>query len=437
MSTKLKLSDLRAPRVGAVYSDGEVRRLRYRARPGGIFAEFLYKAQDGKWRSIPCGRAPTGEAEVEEAINDYMEEAIEASGVDDYGTPLYTGGTITVGSLVHAIREKARAVRREITSGADPRRGDALGPALEAYGRDLRRRKVVKAAEVLSLLRRELLAPFGESTPLASLTRPALVQRFRAVEESGRPGAARELRSRTNVFLGWCVNEGLLQANPLAGYRAPRRTRAERVDDEEHGRALADWELPILWAAADRAGGSLGAYLKLRLLCGQRRSETAAMRWQDISLERGVWLIPARVGKTRPLPVPLPPLVQHLLAAQQPDPKKRTGLVLPGRGCVVMSGWSKTLRPVYADTAEAGMPDWMPGDLRKTMRSGLSDLGVPAAVSELMLAHGPRDELMRRYDRSQRWPERCEAAESWAEHVRELVNGGGNVVPLTAARGAA
>jgi integrase len=435
MSTKLTLAALRAPRLGAVYSDPEVRHLRYRVRTGGTYAEFLYKAQDGKWRAIPCGRAPTGEAEVEEAIRDYEDAQIEAADLDDDGRPLYTGGSYSVGALVHTIREKARAVRRELASGADPRRGDALAPALTAYGRDLERRRVVKRGEVLSLLRRELLAPCGEATPLSALTRPALVKRFREVEDSGRPGTARELRNRTNVFLGWCVNEGLLPANPLAGYREPRRTRAERVDHEEHGRALAEWELPLLWQAASAVGGSLGTYLKLRLLCGQRRSETAHMRWQDVSLERGVWLIPARVGKTRPLPVPLPALAREVLAALQPDDSRRTGLVLPGRGGVLMSGWSKTLKPIYAETAEAGMPPWMPGDLRKTMRSGLSDLGVPDKVAELMLAHGPRDELVRRYDRAELWAERCEAAEKWSEYVRQAVDTNG--LPVAATRGAA
>jgi integrase len=307
---------------------------------------------------------------------------------------------------------------KALTAAQEAAQERLLAAALTGYEKSLHKRRVVKAGEVMSLLRRELLEPLG-NVPLESITRAALVKRMEDIEGSGRPGTARELRSRAAVFLGWCVNRGLLYASPLAGYRVERKTRAESVEDEEHGRALEDAELPVLWQAASAAKGQLGAYLLVRLLCGQRRSETVSMRWRDIDWAAGVWQIPPVAGKTRPLPVPLPRLVRVILRAQ---PRRHERVFFAHVEDPKNIGWSKVLKPVYAETAAAGMAPWMPGDLRKTFRTGLEDaLGVPEKVCELMVGHGPKDELERIYSRAKRWPERVRAARRWALHVCKVL----------------
>ena len=335
---KLTLSALLSPRPGACLPDPAVEGLRYRVRAGGrTYAELLYKGADGRWTSIALGRVN---------VQDRLEDLLDAAHPFDERPP-----QPSLADVLEPLRALAKDKRRELRAGKDPRRADSLAPALAAYERDLERRQVVKRGEVLSLLRRELLAPFGDNTPLDALTHAKLVQRFRAVEEmpasgfpSGLPGAARELRTRTNVFLAWAKDEGLMAVNVLAGSRRQRRTRAERL--EAHGRALADWELPLFWRACEQNKPPLGAYLQLRLLCGQRRSETAAMLWQDVDLAAGVWTVPAAGQKSAKVHhVPLPRLAREILARQQPDPRKLSGLVFPGRGGVAMSGWSKTLQP--------------------------------------------------------------------------------------------
>ena len=296
----------------------------------------------------------------------------------------------------------------------DPQAVDdrTLRPALERYEHFLKRRQVVKQGEVLSLLRRELLTPLGD-VPLRQLTRAELVKRIRAIEGSGRPGTARELRTRAGVFLGWCVDEGLLPGNPLAGWRRPRATRAERI--ERPGRAFVNAELASFWSAAEGAGRPFGPYLLMLLLTGQRRTETAMMQWQDVDLKAGVWTIPAAVTKSgRAHRVPLPALCRWLLGRLEPKPR---GLVFAGRGGRPLIGWSKRLLPVYKATAAAGMAQWTLHDLRRTMRSGLSALGVDPTVSELLLNHALSGELAQRYDRAERWTQRQSAARRWALHV--------------------
>ena len=77
-----------------------------------------------------------------------------------------------------------------------------------------------------------------------------------------------------------------------------------------------------------------------------------------------------------------------------------------------MSGFTKMLDKLEA---EAGVAFTL-HDLRRTMRSGLTELGVDDTTAEMMLAH-QRDELERIYDKNDRWSARVLAARRWAVHV--------------------
>jgi integrase len=326
------------------------------------------------------------------------------------------------------IIEAISIVRGRLAKGEDPagekkaetkRERARLEPALDAYESDLERRHVVKRGEVMSLLRRELSRPLG-NVDLAELTRNDLVKRIAAVDASGRPGAAQELRKVAAVFLGWCADHGLITASPLAGWRRQRKTKAQRL--ERPGRALHDWELPALWQAAEKEGWPFGPYLQMLLLCGQRRTETALMKWSDVDLEAGVWTVPAEVTKSgRAHRVPLPAQAVAILDAL---PRlARRDFVFPGRRGP-MTGWSKRLPTVYKATTAAGVAPWTLHDLRRTMRTGLGRLGVDRIISELLLNHAISDELTAIYDRAEYWRQRVEAAARWASHVTGLLGGG-------------
>jgi integrase len=337
------------------------------------------------------------------------------------------------------IGEAIEIVRGRLAKGEDPsgekkdeakRERARLELALDAYEADLERRKVVKRGEVMSLLRRELLGPLGNAD-LASLTRNDFVKRIREVDASGRPGAAKELKTRAGVFLSWCVDHGLITASPLAGWRQQRRTRAERL--EKPGRALADWELPELWRAADAQAWPFGAWLKLLLLLGQRRTETSLMAWSDIDLDQGVWTVPAAITKSgRPHKIPLPSPAVAILRTHKRAAK--SDLVFPGRRNAPMTGWSKRLPRLYKLTAAAGTAPWTPHDLRRTVRTGLGRLGVDRVVAELLIDHAISDDLAAIYDRGDYWHLRVEAAERWARHVMGTIEATDKVVQLPVAR---
>src|SRR4051794_20237112 len=275
------------------------------------------------------------------------------------------------------------------------------------------------------MLRRELLRPFGD-VDMATLGRAALVERIETIEREGRRGKAKDFRAKAGTFLNWAASSGLIPANPLAGWRRPRRTRAERL--ARPGRALSDAELIILCRAiADMPDPFMRGYLYTLLFTGQRRTETAVMRRRDLSSDAAgsivEWTIPAEVTKAGwahrvPMPSRLAAIVADLprLAA--------TELVFPGRGGKPMSGWGQRLAPLQKATAQAGLESWTLHDLRRTVRTGLGRLGVEPEIAELMLNHAPRDELASIYDRGDYWTRRREAADRWAQHVVEKVEHG-------------
>ena len=322
-----------------------------------------------------------------------------------------------------AARKAARMESGKVAAGRDPaaekaegRRRERAGvkAALDAYEKDLVRRRIVKVAEIMSLLRRELLDRIG-NIDLAGLDRQVLVGRIVAIEDGGQRGKAHDFRAKLAVFLNWATNHGLIPASPLGGYRNPRRTRAERL--EHTGRALADVELEPLWRAIDAQDDPfLRAYLKALLLTGQRRTETSLMRWPDLDLGAGVWSIPADVTKSgRAHRVPVP---SELVAVLGALPRMAgTNLVFPGRRLRPMSGWSKRLAPIQAATTKAGLARWTLHDLRRTVRTGLGHLGVDAQIAELLLNHAVSDELQAVYDRGDYWIKRADASARWARHV--------------------
>jgi hypothetical protein len=79
------------------------------------------------------------------------------------------------------------------------------------------------------------------------------------------------------------------------------------------------------------------------------------------------------------------------------------------------------------------MPSFCLHDLRRTCRSRLSECGVSERVAEAAIGHGPRNPLVRIYDRHGYRDEIRAAFEAWHARLRALVSPPpANVVALRA-----
>jgi integrase len=249
------------------------------------------------------------------------------------------------------------------------------------------------------------------------LTRADFVRRIDAVENAGKPGAAADLRKHCRSLLEWAVSRGLAPFNVMAGLRLPRASRAERLEDAGKGRALADDEVRALWAAAATLG-AFGGLLRLGMLTGLRRSELAGLRWTDIIDDRIV--IEAHSAKTGAKhEVPLTPAMRAVLSAQ---PRDTSGLVFPSRRQqerdTKLAGWSK-LAP---KAARASGVNFRLHDLRRTVRTLMSRLGVAEEAAEMAIGHVRRG-LVGTYNKDSAWAARVDAFERVSNHVASIVSG--------------
>ncbi len=368
---------------------------------------------------------------------------------------------IGMAMTLRAARERVAMLKREVSIGKDPAEelqrekaalaaapifDDVLGLHVGRYVRVYTRENTAKETE--RLFRRHVL-PAWSGRRLADITR----KDFRLLLESIAKRAAtssNRTRSALSRFFKWCLEQELVAVDPTAGVKplAPERER-ERV--------LSDYELSLIWRAADAKGGVYRALFQLLILTGQRKSEVAKMRWSEIDLEKGVWtLTGARTKNSNPHMVPLSSEALAIIEALprhagEPDYVLSSGPGFardlttkttshPRPALVPISGFSKAKAFIERKVEEIRIDDaikagldpsglkpieqWGIHDFRRTMTTGLAALGTPMEVTEKSINHlsGSFKGVARVYQRHSYWKERCDAYAQWAAHVRHCVD---------------
>jgi integrase len=344
-------------------------------------------------------------------------------------------------------RTAARRHTGHVANGQDPaleraeerrRNRAALGKLLAEngpYELHLKERRLVNIRTALSALRRGLKDQM--QTDVAALSRNDIVTAIDRLIKLGKPGAASDLRKAARSFLEWAIAKGLAKFNPMAGLRAPTKTRAERLQDmEQKGKALTDSELVKVWRAAqamqERAArgepitGALGGLVQLGLLTGMRRGELAQLRGDRHILtgdravaNRGIdgerVHLPKAITKTvADHDIPLTALMRAVIAAQ---PSSTSPLLFPSRMTGGrLSGWHDKVAMLQRESGVAVQLH----DLRRTCRTQMSRLGVPEDIAELAIGH-QRADLVARYNKDQAWQARVEAFEKVSAHISALL----------------
>ena len=318
-------------------------------------------------------------------------------------------------------RAHARTVLAQIALGADPlgERAEAkakaattttLGQVLDRYEASLERRGYVNRRTVMATLRNRMAALLKRE--IATVTGAELAEIIASVEAAGKPGAAKDFRTVCRAFFGWALSDArVVGVNPLAGYRKQRSTRADKVAQDEHGRALSDAELAAVWRAADPAT-TTGRLVRFWILTGCRRGEGAGLTRAMVDRKAELIRLPAIfVKQARGHIVPITPALAELLDSCIVD--SRSDLLFPSsRTGGKMSGWSKMLAALQRDSGvEFGFHD-----LRRTLRTGMSRLGVDVDTAELAIGHA-REDLEKIYNRDDAIDRLRAAFDIWANHV--------------------
>jgi len=246
---------------------------------------------------------------------------------------------------------------------------------------------------------------------LVKITRRDIATVLTATTKAG-PVTANRVRSSLSSFFAWAMQQGLVEDNPVIG--------TMRHEDNSRSRVLASAELRIIWKAL--ADDQYGAIVRLLALTGQRAGEIAGVRWSDIA-ENTITLPAGRTKNNREHNVPLSKAAGDIIEKQQ----RRIGRdLIFGIGSGGYSGWSRSNLDARITAAnENALLHWTPHDLRRTVATGMAELGVQPHVIEAVLNHasGTISGIAAVYNRHPYGPEKRRALDLWAEHLTAIVEG--------------
>ena len=251
------------------------------------------------------------------------------------------------------------------------------------------------------------------------------VRAMLAAIEPHYPVAANRALQRLRAMFNWAMEHDLATVNPTVGIKRPTRERPR-------SRTLSDDEVAAVWRACAGLGYPGHQFVRMLILTGQRRDDVRLMHWSEIDLDRRDWTIPAERYKGDR--AHLVPLTEAMAAMLEDMPfRDRAGYVFsPSGGARPYGNVVRTKRRI--DRA-AGVTGWTLHDLRRTLRTGLSRLGIRPDISERAIGHAVGGALGQVYDTHEYRAEKLAALQAWGAHVTAAVEGQAaeNVVALRSA----
>lgn len=344
---------------------------------------------------------------------------------------------------VAAARAEAKRWRREIDKGTGHpmanrrdrreaveavRGAETFGAAFEDYitREQEGRRKNRTAAKV----RQSVLRACAEwhDLPLTAIQPTEIWKLLEAVRDGDKgqppkPYMANRLYAYLRTFFSWCEKPLIAKRapSPMAGFERPFEGE-ESVD-----RYFSDDELRKLWRAADKIGGTSGAFLKIIILTGKRKSAIAAMRWDEIAPD-GFWNAPQparrKRGNKRLHPIPLPKLAQRIIGGVKAVDGNPHVFASRIKGKHFDPGSDLTTEIQVA----SGVADFFPHACRHTCETRWAEIGIAPHIRDLLLDHAPARGAGAGYDHHQYRQEMAAALETWAAHIEGLVAKGARVL---------
>jgi integrase len=245
--------------------------------------------------------------------------------------------------------------------------------------------------------------------PLASVDQAVIASRLNAIAKDGGAVSANRTRASLSAMFVWAMGEGLAAANPVA--------HTNRREEKPRERVLTDAELRTVWKSLDDDDYSV--IVKLLMLTGQRKGEIAGLRWSEIDFKRGLISLPSeRTKNARPHDLPISHTVQSLL---QSRPRTDGRDMVFGSGDGPYSGWSSSKAAL--DARAAGLKDWVLHDIRRSVATGMADIGIQPHIIEAVLNHvsGHKGGIAGIYNRATYSKEKAEALARWDAHIAAVV----------------
>jgi integrase len=247
---------------------------------------------------------------------------------------------------------------------------------------------------------------------LTKIDRSTIASRISRVRAKSGPVESNRVRSSLAAFFAWAIREGLVDANPAAGGNKEKEKPRERVLDADELRAI--WQATATHRDHD-------AIVRMLMLTGCRGAEIGGLRWSEIEGDR--ILLPAgRTKNGRAHVVPLAPAARAILDGRPRDSDR--GFVFGRQRDRGFTGWSATKAELDERLGPAVKP-WVHHDLRRTMATGMAELGIAPHIIEAALNHvsGHKHGVAGIYNRADYAEPKRHALNAWADHLLAIVEG--------------
>ena len=248
--------------------------------------------------------------------------------------------------------------------------------------------------------------PFA-TMALSEITPRDVVERIDAIAADNTPKAANAALKKLSAFFSHAQAKTWITVNPVAGIKPlPVKERAPRP--------LTPGELAVVWNATD-ATTSYGQIIRLLVPIGARVNEIAGLRWEELSLDHALWVLPSgRAKNKKPLRVTLTPATIAILKAL---PQQDSGPVFPG--------WEDRNHHAHKQRLDEAskIAPWHVHDLRATMATAMGDyLEIDDRVVDLCLNHiEKRSRNSRQYNAARYARKTREAWRRWAALVEQVI----------------
>jgi integrase len=230
---------------------------------------------------------------------------------------------------------------------------------------------------------------------IAEISHADIAARLSAITRKHSSHTAAAARRAISALFTWAMQEGWVTANPVIGTRPP-------LEAKPRDRVLANAELAAIWRACN--DDEYGRIVRLLILLGSRPQEIGGMRWSELDPDLGTWTLPEERSKNhRAHTIDLSAAARAIIKTVPRCQRDHLFSTRADRGFTL---WARNRTALERRLAGAvgtdAMKPWQLRDIRRTVATGMADIGVEPHVIEAVLNHhsGHRRGVAGTYNRS-------------------------------------
>jgi integrase len=229
-------------------------------------------------------------------------------------------------------------------------------------------------------------------------------------------------------MFSWLVEREVLDVSPLLMVKRPMKEKPrKRVLIFNGG---GDAELLKIWRASDDLSHPYPQIIRLLILLAARKLEVGEMRWSELDLDLGRWVLPEERTNKCELVLPLP---KQAVAILNDIPRVHGSDFVFTLDGTPVSAYARAMTALRKALPDA--PHWSLHDLRRTAATGMAKrCKIAPHIIEAILNHkkgGKVSAIAAIYNLDDNYDEKRDALQKWADYVERL--DGSNVVPLSGA----